>query len=880
VRELFSRLKGFALGRRHEMQLDDEVEFHLAMLAEDYARRGMTPEDARTAARRTFGGVTQVKEAYRDQRGLPAIDTFVQDARYALRTLRRTPGFTVAALLTLALGIGANTAIFSVVHAVVLRPLPFADPDRLVVFGDSNADGLPGNIGYTTLHDYRERASTLDNVVAVRSWFPTLVANGEAERINAMRVSWDYFQMLGVRPALGRGFTRDEDRPDHWRVLMISDGLWRRRFNADPGVIDRTLRMNDRDYRIVGVLPASYEPLISDHFYERADVWAPLGYDTAGDSSCRSCQHLKALGRMRADSTLDAARAELDAIRTELARSYPSDYAKSDVAVVRLQAKLAGPVRGGLLALLVAVGIVLLIACANVANLLLARSMHRSREMAVRAALGAGRGRLVRQLLTESLILGMTGGLLGIGLAAVSLQTLLAMAPVSIPRLDQVAVDGRVLTFALGLSVLTGIIFGLVPSWRTASVDPQRALGAESRSSVGAASNRTRRLLVISDLALALVLLAAAGLMLKSVGRLMQVDAGFDPRNVLTLQFSLVGQAYAEDSAVNQFIDRVVERVRALPGVEAAAATGQIPMGGNYDQRAFSIEGRVPANASDAASVERYSVTADYFKALRIPLIRGRLLTDSDRADSMPVMVLAESTARQLWPGEDPIGHRVSIGDPKTDPWRTVVGIVGDVRHFSLDEAPTLQMYLPQSQVTDSFLVLTVRTPLEPQALMPALRGVLRELDPSVPVYDVATLREVVDRSVAQRRFVMQLLGTFALLALLLATIGLYGVVSYMVAQRTREVGLRVALGAAPGQILGLILGSGIKTVAIGLAVGLAATLVAARFLGTLLFDVEPHDPVTLGAAGGILMLVALLAHFVPAVRALRIDPSIALRQE
>ena len=880
MREFLSRLKGFVLGRRLDTQLEDEVESHLAMLTDDFVRRGMTPEQARVAARHSFGGVTQVKEAYRDQRGLPMIDAFVQDARYALRTLRRTPGFTIAALLTLALGIGANTAIFSVVHAVVLRPLPFVNPDRLVVFGDSRADGLPGNIGYMTLHDYRERARSFEHAVAVRSWYPTLVANGDAERINALRVSWDYFDMLGVRPALGRGFTREDDRPDHWRVLMISDGLWRRRFGADPGVIERTLRMNDRDYRIVGVLPAGYEPLISEHFYKRADVWAPLGYDAAGSSSCRSCQHLQALGRVRADSSLDAARAELAAIRADLARSYPTEYGKADVALVSLQAKLAGPVRGGLLTLLVAVGLVLLIACANVANLLLARSLQRSREMAVRAALGAGRGRLVRQLLTESLILGLAGGLLGIGLAAVSLQTLLAMAPVSIPRLDQVAVDGRVFAFALGLSILTGIIFGLIPAWRTAAIDPQRALSAESRSSVGAASNRTRRLLIISDLALALVLLAAAGLMLKSVGRLMQVDAGFDPRNVLTLQFSLVGQAYAEDSAVIQFTDRVLERVRALPGVEASAVAGQIPMGGNYDQRGFHIEGRVPANTSESASVERYSVTAGYFNVMRIPLIRGRLLTESDRADSMPVMVLGESTARELWPGEDPIGHRVSIGDPKTGPWRTVVGIVGDVRHFSLDEAPTKQMYTPQSQVADSFLVLTVRTPKEPQALMPALRGALRELDATVPVYEVATLRELVDRTVAQRWFVMQLLGTFAALALLLATIGLYGVVSYMVAQRTREVGVRVALGAKPAHILRLILGSGIRTVGIGLAVGLVATLIVVRFLETLLFGVQAHDPLTLASAAAILTLVALLAHLIPARRALRIDPCIALRQE
>jgi putative ABC transport system permease protein len=341
-----------------------------------------------------------------------------------------------------------------------------------------------------------------------------------------------------------------------------------------------------------------------------------------------------------------------------------------------------------------------------------------------------------------------------------------------------------------------------------------------------------------------------------------------------------VGQAYAEDSAVNQFNERVLERVRALPGVEAAAAAGQIPMGGNYDQRGFHIEGRVPANTSEDPSVERYSVTPAYFNVMRIPLIRGRLLTDGDRADSPPVMVLGESTAQQLWRGEDPIGHRVSIGDPKTGPWRTVVGIVGDVRHFSLDEAPTLQMYTPQSQITDSFLVLTVRTPMEPQALMPSLRGVLRDLDPTVPVYEVATLRELIDRTVAQRRFVMQLLGGFAGLALLLATVGLYGVVSYMVAQRTREVGLRVALGAAPGHILRLILGSGFKTVAIGLIVGLVATLIVVRFLETLLFGVEPHDPATLASAAGILTLVALLAHLIPACRALRIDPAIALRQD
>jgi putative ABC transport system permease protein len=685
--------------------------------------------------------------------------------------------------------------------------------------------------------------------------------------------------MLGVRPVLGRGFTQDDDRPEQWRVLLISDGLWRRRFGADPGVVNRTLRMNDRDYRIVGVLPPDFEPVISDRFYRRAELWAPLGYATGEPSACRSCRHLKAVGRVRADVTIESARAELDAIRGDLASAHPRDYARGEMAVVRLQDLVAGPVRASLLTLLAAVGLVLLIACANVANLLLARSMHRSREMAIRAALGAARGRLARQMLTESVMLGLAGGLLGIVLAGASLQALLAMAPVSIPRLDRVALDGTVLGFALVLSAVTGIAFGFVPAWRGAAADPYHALAAQSRSSAGAASQRARRLLVVGDLALALVLLAAAGLMLKSVGRLMQVDSGFDPRHVLTLQFSLVGQAYAEDAAVHRFIERIVERTRALPGVEAAAISGQVPMGGNYDQRGFHIEGRA-ANSAESPQVERYSVTPDYFSVMRIPLVRGRLPNAADRADSMPIVVLGEATARGLWPGQDPIGHRVRIGGADEGPWRTVVGIVGDVRHFRLDEAPTLQMYLPQSQFTDSFVVLAVRTPVDPHRLLPELRSVVGDLDPSVPVYEAATMRELVDLTAADRRFVMRLLGIFAALAVLLAAVGLYGVVAYTVGQRTREIGVRVALGAAPGQILRLILSSGVATVAIGLSAGLACTLVVARFIETLLFGVAAYDVMTLASAVGALCVVALLAHVVPVRRALRIDPSIALRQE
>jgi putative ABC transport system permease protein len=879
MKALLTRLKAVLFARRLDRDLDDEVGFHLDMMTAEYVRRGMSDEDARREARRNFGGVTQVKEEYRERRGLPFLDTLTQDARYAVRTLRRSPGFTAAALITLALGIGANTAIFSVVHAVLLRPLPYAESDRLVTFGDRIGADL-NNIDFTTMKDYRDQAKTFDYIMAMRLWVPTLVANGEAERIAAVRVNWNYFEMLGVQPALGRGFRADEDRPDHWRVLLISDALWRRRFNADPAVVGRAIRMNDRDYQVIGVLPASFEPLISAHFYTRADIWAPLGYDTAMRDACRGCQHLHALGRIREGISLGEAAAELNTIRKRIVAQFPNKYPRADVAVVPLQEVIAGPVRGALLTLLVAVGFILLIACANVANLLLARGMSRSREMAIRGALGAGRGRLVRQLLTECLVVGMTGGALGVGLAAILLGGLPAIAPLSIPRLDDVSLDVTVLGFAAAVSVVTALLFGVLPAWRVAAADPQRALTLDSRTSAGPGSPRARRVLVVADLAIALLLIAGAGLMLKSVARLLAVDPGFDPRGVLTAQFSLVGTAYAEDAPVVQFTDRLVERAAALPGVEAAATAGQIPMGGNGDQWGFHVEHRVVANAADNPMVERYSVTPDYFRVMRIPLLKGRAFTAADREGAVPVMIVSEATAKSVWPNQNPIGQRVRIGGPDSGPWRTVIGIAGDVRHFSLDAAPTLQMYLPQAQLADSFLVLTVRTGGDPAALLPSVRQILRDLDPAVPVYDVATLADRVARTAAQRRFVMQLLVGFAGLALLLASVGLYGVVSYTVAQRTREVGVRVALGASPADIMRLILGSGMGTVATGVAAGLAATLLAGRYLGTLLFAVKPYDAITIAASCALLVLVAAVAHWLPARRALRIDPTRALRQE
>ena len=880
LREWLARAAGFLRSSDGDRRdLNDELQFHLEMEEQQLRRQGMKPKDAHREARTRLGGLSQVSEAYAAQRTLPALESYLRDARYGVRMLVRSPGFTIAALVTLALGIGANTAIFSIVNTVLLRPLPFAEPDRLVVLGDRLDDGTASNMGFTTFLDYQERNQTFESMALMRSWSPTLVADGEAERLPAVRVSWNFLSMLGARPALGRDFRQEEDRPGQWRVVILSDDLWRRRFAGDPKVIGRSIRMNDVTFQVVGVMPPDFEPLISGRFYAPAQLWAPVGYDVSDRSACRSCGHLKAFGRIKAGVALGQAVADLNGIRLQLRRDHASDYPPGEMTVVPLQIAIAGPVRTPLFVLLGAVGFVMLIACANVANLLLSRAMSRSREIAVRAALGAGRGRLIRQLLTESTILGLAGGALGLAVAAVGLQSVATIAPVSIPRLDQVSLDGWVLAFALVVSALTGLGFGLVPALRGSSFRLRESLASDTRTGTGGGSSRARHLLIVGDLALALVLLTGAGLMVRSVRGMMLEDPGFTADGVLTAQFSLVGEAYREDPAVFAFQNRVLEKARALPGVEAAAVAGQVPMGKNYDTWGFHIEGLMQANTSEDPSVQRYSVSPEYFKTMQIPLRRGRLLSDADVTDGMPVVVVSESTA-QLWANEDPLGRRVRIGGPDS-PWRTVVGIVGDVRHASLDEQSSMGMYLPQSQLTDSFLVLTIKAgTTEPERLLPEIRRILRDLDPSVPVYSVERLDDLLATSFADRRFVMRLLSAFSLLALLLASVGLYGVVSYTVAQRTREVGLRVALGARPADILRLVFAGGLGTVATGLGLGLCGAFALTRFLDSLLFNVPVNDPAAIAAAVITLAFVAAIAHWIPARRALRIDPAIALRQD
>jgi putative ABC transport system permease protein len=796
-----------------------------------------------------------------------------RDVRYAARLLLRAPGFAAVALLTLALGIGANTAIFSVLNAVLLRPLPYSDPDRLVLAGEVDRDGEPGNVGYATFLDWRDRSHGFAAMTLIRSWNPTLIANGQAERVSGMRVAANFFRTLGVKPAMGRDFTDADDTPAGLQVVILSDGAWRRTFDADSGVIGRVIAMNGLPFTVVGVMPASFEPLISERFYTRAEMWAPVGYDVSLKSACRSCQHLKAIARLKPGTALEAARADLDAVQAQLRREHPADYGAQTMTLMPLDDALTGGIRPALGILMGAVGFVLLIAC----SLLLARIARRERDLALRAALGASRARIVRQLMVESGLLALAGGLLGLLVSFVSVPLLVHLAPSTMARLAGARMDGRALAFSMGLSLATAFVFGLLPAIKASRVDLQRSLHGEARKTGQAATSVARRLLVGADVAMAVVLLVGAGLMIKSVGRLIGVNPGFDPDHVLSLQISMIGPAYAKDGAVVAKIDAILAQLRALPGVESAAAAGQIPLGGNGDTWGFHIEGR--PIAPDDPAVERYAVTPEYFSVMRIPLRRGRLFTDADRGGTENVMLIGEQTARALWAGADPIGRHVKIGGDE-GPWRTIVGIVGDVRHRDLATAPTMQMYLPQTQNTDQFLTLVIRAQGDPSRLAAEARRAVAAEARDVPVFQVAPLTDLVAQSVGPRRFVMVLLELFGGLALLMTAIGVYGVISYSVAERTREIGIRAALGAQPRDIVRLVVGGGLTVVSLGLAAGLVLALAASRFLESSLYNVSTSDPATFAGVAAVLLLVALIAQTVPIVRAMRVDPTVALRQD
>ncbi len=800
-----------------------------------------------------------------------------QDLRYGARMLMKQPGFTLIAVVTLALGIGATTAIFSVVNAVLLQSLPYREADRLVAVSLNDNDGEVGNTGYATFLDWQARANSFEPLALIRSWGGVLTGQGDAEAVRGLRVTPDYFKLLGVAPFLGRDFRSEENRPDTRFVLVISHGLWQRRFDADPNIVGKPLVFSGQTFTVVGVMPQGFEDLLAANFYQPAEVWGPLGYDVTQSFACRSCQHLKAFGRLKDGVTLEQARAEMNALAAALKQEHPTTYSVASAVVFGLQDELTKGIRPALYLLLIAVNVLLLIACANVANLLLAHATDRAREMAVRAALGAGRFRIIRQLLVESLLLAGLGAAVGMILAVWGVDVLMALKPATILKLQTVTIDGRVLTFAAVVSALTGVLFGLAPAWQASKPDLQLALKSSDRTV--SAGGRLRNVFVVSEIALALVLLAGAGLLLKSFVQLLNVKPGFETGNLLTMMIPATGTRYNEDEPTRQLYQELVARVSALPGVEAAGVVSNLPLSGNGDRIGFHIETKPQPNPADAPSVERYSITPDYLRTMHIGLLRGRGFTAQDSSDAPLVVLISQSTAQRFWPNEDPLGQRVRLGGGEGR-WRTIIGIVPDVLHQGLEDGPDVQAYVPHAQWVDGSMRLAVRTAADSNSVLAAIRREVKAVDPELSLSQIFTMEQLVTRTTGQRRFTLLLAGVFAALALLLAGLGIYSVIACSVAQRTRELGIRMALGAQTGDVLRLVIRQGMRLALIGTSLGLIAAWGVTRLMKSLLFNVSATDPLTFAAIAGLLILVALFACWIPARRATKVDPVIALRTE
>jgi putative ABC transport system permease protein len=803
--------------------------------------------------------------------------TLLTDLRYGLRQLLRSPGFTALAILTLSLGIGATTAVFSVINPVLLRPLPYPHPERIVTLWERGDDSDESNTGYATFLDVRQLATSFDGISAMSSWQPTLQGGAEAERLSGQRVTREFFSVLGVRPELGRDFTEAENVRGQHFVAILSHGLWQRRFGGDRSLIGRPITLNGIAYTVVGVMPKSFESMLDP----TAQLWAPLAYDASLRWACRTCRHLRMVGRLKEGTDLASAKRELDLVSARLVAEHPTEYSATGMFVVPLQTRLTRAVRPALLAVLGAVGFVLLIACANVSSLLLGRAMQREGEFAIRGALGAGRQRVVRQLLTESVLLALLGGLGGVVLAWWGVRGLVAIAPASLPRLQAIGIDLGVLGFTAAVSLASGLLFGLIPAFATSRPDLFTALRPGGRHTGQKSRRVARAILVMGEVALALMLLVGAGLLLRSLRRLLDVDPGFEPRQLLTMEVQTTGPRYEDEDAVRAFFSRAADAVRAIPGVERAGWSSQLPLGGNFDRYGVTIEGKPLPNPANAPSADRYAVTPGYLEAMRIPLKRGRTIRPDDARGRPGIVLINEAFAKQDWPGGEALGARIQLGGPDA-PWRTVVGVVGDVHHVSLDEKQAPQVYLPEVQWlgADDAMVLAVRTRGDPATTAAAVREAIRSVDRDLPILNVATMEEVVTNTADQRRFAFILFEGFALVALLLAAAGIYGVLAGSVTARTREIGIRSALGASRSGLLKLVIRQGLVLTAAGITAGIMGALLLTRFLRGLLFGVGAQDPVTFVGVVLVLAVVALAACLAPALRATRVSPLEALRSE
>jgi len=875
---LVARIRAL-LGRDVVLQdIDEELRTHIEMEAEANRELGMTPEEARLSAARSFGNVGSIRDLAYEVRGGGLMETLWQDLRYSGRMLLKHPGFTLIAVLTLTLGIGANTAIFSIVNAVLLRPFPYQAPEQLVMLAESVSGQRNGSVSYPNFVDWRAQNNVFESVSAVR-WNESYNFTGvdEPERLQGRLVSAGFFSLLGVKPLLGRDFVAEEDRPGATPAVIISHGFWTRRFGNDQSVVGKQITLNNQGYTVVGVTPPGFQ------FGLDADVTMPIGLSAERFKARGADPGIAVVGRLKPNVSQQQAETETNVIYSRLEQQYPESNTARRAYLTSLHENFVGDVRQPLLILLGSVGLVLLIACANVANLLLVRASTRRREMSVRVALGANRWRIIRQLLTESLMLAVIGAVLGILLAHWGTSFIASQLPAGIPRLNEASVDVSVLVFTLGVSVVTGLLFGLAPALQASRLNLTEALKEGDRGSSGG-RQPLRSLLVIGEVALTLTLLVGAGLLIQSFRRVLQVDPGFDPQNLLTMQVSVNN---TDGHQVAAFFDQWQERVRRLPGVKATAVSNGLPLG-VVNHPVFFIEGRPrPENGKELSGI-RYTVSPGYFDTMGIALIRGRVFTAQDTRDTPLVAIIDEALAQQHFQSEDPIGKRItqsSSGSPSYE----IVGVVRHVEQDNLEgqsERPS-QFYLNFNQIPINRLPtqvrrinLLTRTGVEPSSLVPALREQIAGLNKDQAVFNVRTMEDIVAQSIAPRRFSMMLLGIFAIVALALASIGIYGMMSYAVAQRTREIGLRMTLGAQSGNVLRLVIGHGMKLALVGVALGLVASLALTRTMKTLLFGVSATDPLTFISIALLLAVVALLACWVPARRAAKVDPIVALRYE
>ena len=820
------------------------------------------------------------------------MDTLLQDIRFGIRSLARTPAFTVVAVVALALGIGANSAVFSMVNGVLLRPLPYGNADRAVMLWSA----WPGYdrtwLSEPEVVDYRSQRQVFDIVAPFGLGNASLTGDGEPERVRAAFISAEVLPALGVAPTRGRNFTAEEDSPDTLagRVAILSHALWRRRYNGDPAIVGRTIQVGLRSFTVVGVLPDEFR-LPNDFVGEPVQLYTPIGLNPNPDPDSRGNHGLYAVARLAPGVTPVRAQAAMSAFVADMKRRYHEYGPEFALKVIPARQQVSGDVRPALLVMLGAVGLVLLIACANVANLQLARAESRHKELAIRAALGAGRGRLVRQMLVESLLLASAGAAIGLLLAALGLRALVAFSPPNVPRLEAIAVDGRVVAFTLGVAVLTSVVFGLIPALQASAGNAQETLKEGGRgTSAGLRRQRVRRTLVVAEVALAMVLVVGAGLLIKSFARLMGIDAGVRPERVLTMELSLPVAKY-QQARSRAFFAQLEERVKALPGVTDAGFIRVLPFAEEIGDWGLLLVGRPAVNRGDnVVPVDWQVATSGYFRAMGIALRSGRYLEETDGTSSMPVLVISEKTAKTYWPNENPVGRQVRLGGGGPGPdtlLRTIVGVVADVKHKGLDAETKTQMYLPHAQFpsTDSTfpinrMSLVVKATGNPMALAPAVRGQIRELDPNVPVSRVRSMEQVLGASASVRQLNVMLLTVFALVALTLAAVGIYGVMAYTVSQRTKEIGVRMALGATAGEVRGLVLRQGLVLVAIGVVLGGFGARAVGGLLRSLLFGVTATDPLTFVAVIVVLSAVALLATYIPARRATRVDPMVALRYE